>query len=159
VRGKYKQKDQTKIRKCQLDKGPFEIENTLGHGSEMLESLAGEIELTMAAVTMRAGIDNTDNDALARVTLGSDTELLSTLGSLAPHLAHLSLVQGNNHVVLGELLAAGTRVITEPGATTTEGLAGMVVAVTVILDGGPGNGFGGDGLGRLSKDQVLGELI
>jgi len=132
---------------CCLDKGPLEIEDTLGHGGKDLEGLAREIEHSMAAVTVRAGINDTDNDALAGVTLGSDMKLLTALGALTPEGTHLSLVQGNDHIVLSETLIAGSGGITEPGTTTAVGLTGMVVALLFLgrLDSGLGCGLGGLG--------------
>lgn len=99
----------------------------------------------MAAVTAGAGIDNTDNDA-GRGTLGFDADLVTASRARARVGAHLVLVQGNDHVVLGETDTAGSGGIAEPGTATAVDLAGVV-------DRGLGGGLGGlgngGGLGRL----------
>lgn len=134
IHGKHvKQKLETiAVSQLLLDKRPLQLEDTLGQRGKLLESLAREIELTVAAVTMRAGINDTNHDGDRR-TLGSDTNLLAALGTGSVLLTHLSLVQGNDHVILREILSAGTTGVTEPSTTTMVDGARVALLLVVIL--------------------------
>lgn len=107
---------------CRLDKVPLEVEDSLAQMSKLLEGGLRQVDSAAVAVSVGASVDDADNNTLAGVSLGRDSDLLAALGARAILGSHVVLVQGGDHLVLGKVFATAASGIADPGAAAAVGL-------------------------------------